>query len=198
MYVLFCCSMALHTATVLDLPLFRCKWSVPLMVVLSRRPHRFSELEKALGVSPKVLSHKLATLSSMGYVEADKGLYSLTGPGMLLAEHLKTVAMNTMEAAVLAEVLKCKWSKELLTLLLNGPRHSVELVNSVPGLSWKVASERLRKLEQMGLVSRQCIFVRFPVRVVYNLTARGRLIAGWLQLHAGGRIGGTQVIQQVT
>jgi hypothetical protein len=37
----------------------------------------------------------------------------------MLAERLKTVATSTVEAAVVAEVLKCKWSKELLTILLN-------------------------------------------------------------------------------
>jgi DNA-binding HxlR family transcriptional regulator len=76
--------------------------------------------------------------------------------------------------------------------------HSVELVNSVSGLSWKVASERLRKLERMGLVSRRYLFGRVPVRVVYSLTARGRLVAGWLLLQAGERIKGTQIVHQPT
>jgi DNA-binding HxlR family transcriptional regulator len=195
---LFSHNMALQTASVLDLPLFRCKWSVPLMVALSLRPHRFSELEKTLGVSSKVLSRKLTSLSSMGYVEFREGRYYLTRLGAMLAERLKTVATSTVEAAVVAEVLKCKWPKELLTILLNGPMHSVELVKSVSGLSWKVASERLRKLERMGLVSRRYLFGRVPVRVVYSLTARGRLVAGWLLLQAGEKIKGTQIVHQPT
>jgi len=194
MFLLFP-DMALLTAPVFDLPLFRCKWSVPLMVALSEKPYRFSELGKALGISSKVLSRKLTTLSSTGYVESKGGRYFLTEPGIRLAEHLRTVAMSTKEAAVLAEVLKCKWSKELLITLLSGPRHSVELVNSVAGLSWKVASERLRRLEQMGLVSRRHLVERLPVRIVYSLTPKGKLVAGWLLLQAGGGIGGTQVQQ---
>jgi DNA-binding HxlR family transcriptional regulator len=49
----------------------------------------------------------------------------------------------------------------------------------VRGITWKVLSENLKKLESFGLVERGVAATR-PVRVRYGLTSRGRSLTGWL------------------
>jgi DNA-binding HxlR family transcriptional regulator len=47
------------------------------------------------------------------------------------------------------------------------------------GITWKVLSENLKRLENFGLVGREIVATR-PVRVRYGLTSRGRQLTGWL------------------
>ncbi|MEM0481603.1 MAG: winged helix-turn-helix transcriptional regulator [Nitrososphaerota archaeon] len=164
-------------------PVFRCKHTIPILSAMRGSALRFSELERRLGVKPSVLVRKLWLLQREGLVRADGGKYMLTETGEQITR-LLTPIVSEVSLQALAEVLKCKWSKEILTSLLKGPRYSVELVNSLDGLSWKVASERLRKLQKHGLVAKTVQAETTPVRVVYSLTRKGKLLAWWL-LSAG-------------
>lgn len=161
-------------------PVFRCKWSLPIIVFLSTAPARFSEMVKGLGVNPKMLSAKLDSLVRHGFVVSGWDGYRLTDKGVLAAETVRPVTQH-VDAEVLAEVLKCKWTREMLVCLLKGPLYSSEVVAGVPGLSWKVASDRFRKLVEGGLVFRGVESGMAPVRVRYGLTAKGRLVASWLK-----------------
>ncbi len=51
-------------------------------------------------------------------------------------------------------------------------RRHARLVDNIPGLSKKVLTSTLRKLEQHGIVSRQ-VYPEIPVRVEYTLTPFG-------------------------
>ncbi|MEM2871244.1 MAG: winged helix-turn-helix transcriptional regulator [Candidatus Caldarchaeum sp.] len=159
----------------------RCKHALPILSSIYQRPQRFSEICHRLGIHDKVLVRKLEVLMSHGLVMPTSGGYALTESGRRFMDSLQPV-MNKVEPEVLAEVLKCKWSKEILKKLVEGPRYSVEVVDGIAGLSWKVASERLKKLQRLGLVSRTVVSEQSPVRVLYSLTRKGMVVAWWVEV----------------
>jgi DNA-binding HxlR family transcriptional regulator len=74
-----------------------------------------------------------------------------------------------VQAAV--ELIGRRWSGAIVrTLLAGSVRWSV--LHSVPGLSDRLLSERLRELEAEGIVVRT-VFPDIPVRIEYRLTEKG-------------------------
>ncbi|WP_151730104.1 winged helix-turn-helix transcriptional regulator [Thermogemmatispora aurantia] len=73
------------------------------------------------------------------------------------------------------QILGKRWTGLLIASLLDGPRRFCELTATVGGLSDRVLSERLRELEQEGLVER-VVYPQIPVRVEYQLTEKGRAL----------------------
>jgi DNA-binding HxlR family transcriptional regulator len=69
-------------------------------------------------------------------------------------------------------LLDAKWSVDIIILLASGMHRHARLVDNIPGLSKKVLTSTLRKLEQDGIVSRQ-VYAESPVRVEYTLTPLG-------------------------
>jgi DNA-binding HxlR family transcriptional regulator len=76
---------------------------------------------------------------------------------------------RTREALALLEP---KWSVDIIFLLASGMRRHARLVYNIPGLSKKVLTSTLRKLERSGIVSRH-VYADIPVRVEYTLTPLG-------------------------
>jgi DNA-binding HxlR family transcriptional regulator len=70
------------------------------------------------------------------------------------------------------ELLESKWSVAVIILLASGMRRHARLVDNIPGLSKKVLTSTLRKLEQQGIVARH-VYPEIPVRVEYTLTPLG-------------------------
>jgi DNA-binding HxlR family transcriptional regulator len=60
-------------------------------------------------------------------------------------------------------------------ILLEGPARFVELASAVPGLSGRVMTERLRDLQDAGLVQRT-VDPGPPITSSYRLTAGGELL----------------------
>jgi len=73
------------------------------------------------------------------------------------------------------QLLGKRWTGLLLYALLEGPQRFCELTNTVEGLSDRVLSDRLRELELEGVVQR-VVYPQIPVRVEYQLTAKGRAL----------------------
>ncbi|MFJ1650491.1 winged helix-turn-helix transcriptional regulator [Streptomyces sp. NPDC088337] len=86
------------------------RWGVLVLIELLERPHRFSELRRAVGrvsgagVSEKMLTQTLKTLERDGLVHRDakpvippRVDYSLTGLGREAAEQVRTLALWTQE-----------------------------------------------------------------------------------------------------
>ncbi len=57
--------------------------------------------------------------------------------------------------------------------MLNGAARFVDLTETIPGLSDRMLSERLKELEAEGIVER-IVIPNTPVRVEYHLTDKGR------------------------
>ena len=73
------------------------------------------------------------------------------------------------------ELIGRRWSGAVIQLLLRGPARFAELRHSIPDISDRMLSERLRELEEEGIVARTVI-PETPVRVEYSLTAKGRAL----------------------
>ena len=71
------------------------------------------------------------------------------------------------------ELIGRRWSGAILAALAEGPMRFAELAASVPGMSDRLLSERLKELEQEGIVVRD-VEAGTPVRVRYSLTEKGR------------------------
>ncbi|CAN5455873.1 catDE operon transcriptional regulator CatR [soil metagenome] len=70
------------------------------------------------------------------------------------------------------ELIGRRWSGAILWTLAGGPQYFAAIVQAIPGLSDRLLSERLRELEQNGLIER-CVHPGAPARVSYALTEKG-------------------------
>src|SRR5260370_23065983 len=74
--------------------------------------------------------------------------------------------------ALALDVVGERWALLVLRELFAGPKRFTDLAEGLPGIGTSVLAERLRQLENDGLVSRRRL--RPPARAqVYELTARG-------------------------
>jgi DNA-binding HxlR family transcriptional regulator len=85
-------------------------------------------------------------------------------------------------AAALASVGD-RWTLLLVQALLEGPRRFGDLQRELEGIAPNVLTQRLRHLEQQGLVTAQPYSER-PPRFVYELSEGGSGLAGVLRLLA--------------
>ena len=70
------------------------------------------------------------------------------------------------------ELIGKRWTGAIVCALTERPMRFGELVKAVPGLSDRLLSQRLRELEEEGLVRRE-VEAGTPVRVTYSLTEVG-------------------------
>lgn len=70
------------------------------------------------------------------------------------------------------ELIGRRWSGAILLALTEGPLRFAQLCTSVPGMSDRLLSQRLKELEREGLVERS-VEPGTPVHVTYELTAKG-------------------------
>jgi len=84
-------------------------------------------------------------------------------------------AEETCPVAWAVRVLDGKWTMLVIRDLLAGTRRFSELRASLAGISPKTLTDRLRDLEQHGLVQRLS-YAEIPPRVEYSLTAKGRTL----------------------
>jgi DNA-binding HxlR family transcriptional regulator len=75
--------------------------------------------------------------------------------------------------AACAEIIGAKWTALLVHDLSEGPRRFSELEHSCCGISPRTLAERLRGLEDEGIVVRHS-YAESPPRVEYELTGKGR------------------------
>jgi DNA-binding HxlR family transcriptional regulator len=85
------------------------------------------------------------------------------------------------------ELIGRRWTGAILRAIMAGQNRFSEIVAQVPGISGRLLSERLRELEDVGIVNRSVDGGR-PVRVAYTLTKSGteleatmRTLAQWAE-----------------
>jgi DNA-binding HxlR family transcriptional regulator len=71
------------------------------------------------------------------------------------------------------ELIGKRWTGAIVCALTERPMRYGELGRTIPGLSDRLLSQRLRELEEEGLVERQ-VEAGTPVRVTYSLTEAGQ------------------------
>src|SRR5437588_11908605 len=72
-----------------------------------------------------------------------------------------------------AEIISGKWTLLIIRDLASGVKRFNQLERSLHGISPKTLSERLRSLEEEGVIIRKT-FAEVPPRVEYSLTTKGR------------------------
>ena len=88
---------------------------------------------------------------------------------------MKAVHDETCSVAACAEIIGAKWTAILVHDLSEGARRFSELEHSCAGISPRTLSERLRALEQEGVLVRHS-YAEHPPRVEYELTRKGRAL----------------------
>jgi DNA-binding HxlR family transcriptional regulator len=76
-------------------------------------------------------------------------------------------------AGMVEDIVGCKWSMTVLSLVDSGVRRPGAMERAVEGLSAKVLNERLRKLTRFGILEK-IAYPEIPPRVEYQLTDFGR------------------------
>jgi DNA-binding HxlR family transcriptional regulator len=80
--------------------------------------------------------------------------------------------MKPVHDATCAVIVGSKWTALLVHDLSEGARRFSELEKACPGISPRTLSERLRWLEEEGVVARHS-YAETPPRVEYELTPKG-------------------------
>jgi len=70
------------------------------------------------------------------------------------------------------ELIGKRWTGAIVCALTERPLRFGELAKAVPGLSDRLLSQRLRELEEEGVVKRE-VEPGSPVRVTYSLSEKG-------------------------
>lgn len=70
------------------------------------------------------------------------------------------------------DILSKRWTTLILHQLLPGPQRFAAIEGSLRNLSGKVLSDRLKELEEEGIVTRT-VYPEKPVRIEYSLTDKG-------------------------
>jgi DNA-binding HxlR family transcriptional regulator len=83
--------------------------------------------------------------------------------------------VTSCSVAACAEIIGAKWTALLVHDLSEGARRFSELEHSCSGISPRTLSERLRALEQEGIVVRHS-YPESPPRVEYELTPKGEAL----------------------
>jgi DNA-binding HxlR family transcriptional regulator len=73
------------------------------------------------------------------------------------------------------ELLGRRWAGAIVRALMSGVTRFSALADTIPDLSDRMLAERLRELEDAGLVTR-VVIPSMPVRVEYHLTASGQAL----------------------
>ena len=77
-------------------------------------------------------------------------------------------------------VLGGKWKGSILWHLRDGPVRFNDLARQLGGASKKMVVQRLREMEEAGLVQRNVVSDR-PIAVTYELTELGKTALGFLE-----------------
>ena len=85
---------------------------------------------------------------------------------------MRAIHDESCSVAACAEIIGAKWTALLVHDLSEGPRRFSELEHSCAGISPRTLSERLRALEDEGIVERRS-YAESPPRVEYELTDKG-------------------------
>jgi DNA-binding HxlR family transcriptional regulator len=86
-----------------------------------------------------------------------------------------TVFLADCPARLAIEIIANKWAVVTLFGLSDGPLRHGELAELIGGVSRKVLTQTLRRLQDHGLVARQ-VYAEAPPRVEYSLTELGRTL----------------------
>ncbi|UQZ36570.1 transcriptional regulator [Paenibacillus sp. PK3_47] len=74
------------------------------------------------------------------------------------------------------DLLSKRWVALIVFVLMQGPRRFGEIESCLSNLSGKVLSDRLKEMENEGIIQRT-VYPEMPVRIEYSLTDKGTALA---------------------
>jgi DNA-binding HxlR family transcriptional regulator len=78
------------------------------------------------------------------------------------------------------EVIGRRWTGAIIYALFSGPKRFCEFNEAIPEVSSRLLTERLKELEEVGLIKREVSTER-PIQVIYSLTPKGQALQPILQ-----------------
>ncbi len=78
------------------------------------------------------------------------------------------------------EIIGRRWTGAIVRALLTGDTRFCQIRSTIPGLSDRLLSERLKELEAEGIVERR-VMPDAQVRIEYRLTPKGEALADVVQ-----------------
>lgn len=116
-------------------------------------------------------------------------------------ENIAHDACPDFHAAV--ELIGRRWNGVVLQRLMGGPQRFGELRAGIPGITDAMLTQRLRELDDAGVVSRDVVVAR-PVEIRYSLTSIGAAlspvldaVAEWSTVWAANEAGVTSAVRRV-
>ena len=73
------------------------------------------------------------------------------------------------------EIIGRRWTGVIIFSLFSGPKRFSEFNDSIPELSSRLLTERLKELEENNLITRDVSKDR-PIQVIYSLTPKGKAL----------------------
>lgn len=89
-----------------------------------------------------------------------------------LVEFIDANSVDGCPVRLAADIIEGKWTTRIIRELLQGTSRYSELQRSLPGISPKILSERLKMLEHHNLISKK-IYPTIPPKTEYTLTPLG-------------------------
>ena len=71
------------------------------------------------------------------------------------------------------ELLGKRWTGLIIRTLLSGQRRFSDIEETIPNMSSRMLTERLKELDKEGIIVRK-VYPETPVRIEYELTQKGR------------------------
>jgi DNA-binding HxlR family transcriptional regulator len=102
-------------------------------------------------------------------------MVTLTQPSALERSSDQERIQTGCSVAKTAQIIGNRWTPLIVRDLADGCRRFSELERSLGGISPKTLSERLKRMEECGVVERHC-FAEVPPRVEYSLTPKGHAL----------------------
>jgi DNA-binding HxlR family transcriptional regulator len=106
-----------------------------------------------------------------------------------MADPAPNVLSAQCPTRLVLDLIADKWTALVIYLLAGGTRRYGELQRSIGGISQKMLTQTLRRLEEDGLVTRT-VYAEIPPRTEYSLTVLGATLkeplgalCRWAELH---------------
>ena len=74
------------------------------------------------------------------------------------------------------ELIGKRWTGAIIRILISGPKRFYDIRNTIPLVSDRMLSERLKELELAGILERH-VYPETPVRIEYLITSKGMALA---------------------
>ncbi len=92
---------------------------------------------------------------------------------------MRVIMSDEMHPKILSEqierayqILEKKWVTLIIHTLMEEPKRFSEIHSFIPDLSKRMLNERIKKLEEVGIINRN-VLMEHPIRVEYSLTRKG-------------------------